>query len=95
MTAARHARRIAGNTGHVLAVEVYCAARALDLRIRQRPEARMGAGVAAAHALVRNAVPYRPGDAWWGPEIEAVREFVLGGQFVQAARATIDGSPVF
>jgi hypothetical protein len=43
---------------------------------------------------VREFVPYRAGDAWWGPEIEAVRELVTKGQFVQEIRATIDGSPV-
>jgi histidine ammonia-lyase len=94
MTAARHARQIVANTAHVLAIEVYCAARALDLRLRLRPEARMGTGVAAAHARVREFLPYRAGDAWWGPEIEAVRELVTKGQFVQEIRATIDGSRV-
>lgn len=87
MTAARHARQIALNTGHVLAIEVYCAARALDLRLRLRPEAKMGAGVATAHQLVREAVPYRAGDAWWSPEIDAVRGLVSSGQFLQAVHA--------
>ena len=95
MTAARHARQIVTNAGHVLAIEVYCAARALDLRLRQRPEARPGAGVAAAHDQVRAAVPYRAGDTWWGPEIEAVHSLVWSEQFIGAVRATIDGSPVF
>jgi histidine ammonia-lyase len=95
MTAARHARQIAANTLHVLAVEIYCAARALDLRLRLKPGARLGQGVAAAHAQVRSAIPYRAGDAWWGPEIEAARELIGSERFVQAIRATIDGSPVF
>jgi histidine ammonia-lyase len=77
MTAARHAHQIVQNAAHILAIEVFCAARALDLRLRQIPDARMGAGVAAAHAKVREYIPYRPGDAWWGPELEAAQHKVL------------------
>jgi histidine ammonia-lyase len=95
MTAARHAHQIAANSRHVLAIEVYCAARALDLRLRLRPAARLGAGVSAAYARVRETVPYRAGDAWWGPEIEAVQGLVASGEFTRAVRAAIDGSPVF
>ncbi len=86
MTAARHARRVAENTAHCLAIEVYCAARALDLRLRDFPEGRMGLGVAAAHRKVRALVPYRGGDAWWGPEIEIVHQTIVKGDFVRAVR---------
>jgi len=73
MTAARHVRWVLDNTRHVLAIELYCAARALDLRLRQMPAARLGPGASRAHAIIRQQVAYQPGDAWWGPEIEAVR----------------------
>jgi histidine ammonia-lyase len=76
MTAARHARYILENSMHVLAIELYTAARALDLRLRQLPEAVLGAGSAAVYRKLRAAVPYRPGDAWWGPEIERVHRLV-------------------
>jgi len=85
LTAARHAWQVLENTAHVLAIEVYCAGRALDLRLRQMPEARPGRGVAAAHARLRREVPYRPGDAWWGPEIERTRSLILQPEFLQAA----------
>jgi histidine ammonia-lyase len=87
MTAALHARQILQNVAHVLAIEVYTAARALDLRLRKMPDARPGEGVVAAHRTVRQAVPYRPGDAWWGPEIEQVRALVESGSLVKAVRA--------
>jgi histidine ammonia-lyase len=73
MTSARHVRWVLDNTRHVLAIELYCAARAIDLRLRQMPEARLGPGASRAHAIIRQRVAYQPGDAWWGPEIEAVR----------------------
>ena len=80
MTAARHARQILENTAHVIAIEVYTAARALDLRLRLAPGAAMGVGVAAAYRRVREDVPYQAGDTWWGPEIEQVRRLVLKGE---------------
>lgn len=83
MTAARHARDVVENVTHVLAIELYCAARALDLRLRQMPGARLGAGVAAAHKLIREHVPYQPGDAWWAPEIEKVKQLIKSGEMLQ------------
>lgn len=76
MTAARHAAQILRNTAHVLAIELYTAARALDLRLRERPNARLGEGTEAVYRRLRAAVPYQPGDAWWGPEIQTVHELI-------------------
>lgn len=77
MTAARKAWQAAHNTLHVLSIELYCAARALDLRLKQLPEAKLGSGVEKAHKLIRDEVPYQDGDALWGPEIEKVRGLVV------------------
>jgi histidine ammonia-lyase len=63
-------------------IEVYCAVRALDLRLRQMPKARMGKGVEAAYDKVREVVPYRAGDAWWAPEIERLKELLAQSKFV-------------
>ncbi|KPL84553.1 hypothetical protein SE15_05600 [Thermanaerothrix daxensis] len=83
MTAARHARQIVLNTAHVIAIELYTAGRALDLRLRQYPDARLGQGTYEAYRLLRERVPYQAGDAWWGPEIETVRMMVQEGLFAQ------------
>jgi histidine ammonia-lyase len=77
MTAARHTREIVENTAHILAIECYTAARALDLRLREHPDANLGEGTAIAHCKIREAVSYQPGDALWGPEIEVVRKLIL------------------
>lgn len=79
MTAARHAARILHNTAHVLAIELYTAARAVDLRLRLLPEAKLGRQTQALHAIVRKQVAYQAGDAWWGPEIEQVRGLIDAG----------------
>lgn len=81
MTAARHARQVLENAMHVLAIELYTAARALDLRKRQMPNASLGERTAQAFQRLREQVPYTAGDAWWGPEIEVVRKMVASGGF--------------
>jgi histidine ammonia-lyase len=81
MTAARHAREILQNTAHVLAIELYSAARALDLRLRAQPEARLGSGTQAAYYRLRESVPYQAGDAWWGPEINRVHDLITKREF--------------
>ncbi len=76
MTAARHARQILENTTHVLAIELYTAARALDLRKRERPDLSLGDGTQRVFRRLREDVPYQAGDAWWGPELERVHELI-------------------
>ncbi|HOH19532.1 MAG TPA: histidine ammonia-lyase [Anaerolineaceae bacterium] len=77
MTAARHTWEIINNTAHVLAVELYTAARAIDLRKRMIPTGNLGKGTNIVYETVRNAVPYTPGDAWWEPEIEKVKNLII------------------
>lgn len=77
MTAARHSRDIIANTVHVLAIELYTAARALDLRLRQNPNTTLGVGTQVAYQKIRKEVAYQPGDAWWGPEIDRVRTLIV------------------
>ncbi|MCC6146489.1 MAG: histidine ammonia-lyase [Anaerolineaceae bacterium] len=76
MVAARHARQIADNTLTILATELYTAARAIDLRLRANPGARLGVGTREAYEQIRQVVPYQAGDTLWGPEICRVREML-------------------
>ena len=79
MTAARHTRQLLENVAHILSIEVYTAVRAIDLRFKQMPHAKLGKGTEIAYQKVRKTVPYQPGDAWWGPEIEKVHEIIRKG----------------
>lgn len=81
MTAARNARQIISNCSHILAIELYCGSRALDLRMRQIPNVEMGKGVRSAYEKIRHSVPYQAGDAWWAPEIERVRNLIWEKDF--------------
>ncbi len=83
MTAARHTRQILENSWHVLAIELYTAARAVDLHRKVNPGAALGKGTDAAYRVIRTAVAYQPGDALWGPEIDRVREIILNGHLAE------------
>jgi len=77
MTAARHTREIIANTAHILAIELFTATRALDLRKRQNPDVVFGRGTGKAYRAIRKVVRYQAGDAWWGPEINRVKDLIL------------------
>jgi histidine ammonia-lyase len=75
-----------------VALELLCAARALDLRLTQldevSPGARPapGAGVAAAHAAVREVVRPWEHDHEPGPDIHAVAKLVREGRLAELVR---------
>ena len=89
MTAARHALQVVQNTRHILAIELYTAARALDLITRTHPKLRPGKGSAAAYNIIRDNVPYQPGDTLWGPEIDQVRKLIENGQLLSEVNKAI------
>jgi histidine ammonia-lyase len=83
--AARKLRTVVANVRRILAVELTCAARALDLRAPLRP----GPGTAAALAAVRGAVPGAGPDRWLSPELADAEELVGSGAVVEAVEAEI------
>src|ERR671925_205679 len=70
--AARKLRTVIANLRRILAVELTCAARALDLRAPLEP----GPGTAAARAAVRAAVPGPGPDRWVAPELAEAEALV-------------------
>jgi histidine ammonia-lyase len=83
--AARKLRTVVSNVGRILAVELACAARALDLRAPLEP----GPGTAAALAAVRGAIPGPGPDRWVAPELTEAGELVAFGALVQAVEQAI------
>lgn len=83
--AARHARAVLGHVEHILAIELLCAAQALDLRLARMGGALPGAGVREAHALVRSTVPHLDHDREPGPDIEAALRLVRDGRLAAFA----------
>ncbi|NNF56783.1 MAG: histidine ammonia-lyase [Rhodothermaceae bacterium] len=73
------------NAERVLAIELLCAAQALDFR---RP-LKAGRGVEAAHAAVRTRVLFRESDRSFTADLTAVTDLVRSGSLVEAVEAAI------
>lgn len=71
------ARRVVERVSEVVAIELLCAAEALEY---QRP-LRSGAGIEAAFAAVREAVPKRTRDRPPAPDIRAIISLIAAGRF--------------
>jgi histidine ammonia-lyase len=85
--AARKLRTVVANLARILAVELTCASRALDLRAPLEP----GAGTAAARDAVRAAVPGAGPDRFLAPELADVERMVAAGAVVEAVESAIGG----
>jgi histidine ammonia-lyase len=83
--AGRQARVILEHVERILAIELLCAARGLDLRLASLPGTVPGAGVAAAHRAIREVSPPWTGDREPGPELEAVTRLVREGRLAPLA----------
>jgi histidine ammonia-lyase len=85
MTAARHAREVVGLAEVVLALEALAAAQALDLRAPLEP----GPATRAAHAALRERVPFVEHDRELGADIDAAVELVRDGTLVAVAEGVV------
>ena len=88
--AAHHTVQVVENVERIVAVELLAAAQGIDFRREQLGSgARLGEGTAAAHALVRERVPFLEHDAPLAPMIDAVAELVRSGVLVNAVDGLI------
>jgi histidine ammonia-lyase len=83
--AARKLRTLVGNLTRIVAVELACAARALELRAPLEP----AVATAAALAAIRTELPGPGPDRLLAPELEAAARLVASGAIVDAAEAAI------
>ncbi len=83
--AARKLRAVVANLARILAVELACAARGLDLRAPLEP----AAGTAAALAALRERVPGVGADRFLRPELADAEELVLSGSVLAAVESSI------
>ena len=83
MVAARQTARVLDNVQRMVAIELLCAAQALDLR----GPAQAGIGTAAALAAIRRHVPPLVEDRPLGEEIDALCRLVDEGELERAVSA--------
>jgi histidine ammonia-lyase len=84
---ARHARAVLANVEHVLAIELLCAAQALDFRLADPAAPRPGTGVQEAHRRVREHARHVAADRELGPDIATVTALVREGALVDLVEA--------
>jgi histidine ammonia-lyase len=83
--AARKLRVCVANLTRIVAVELSCAARGLDLRAPLSP----ALGTAAALSMIRSRVPGPGPDRWMSPELAAVEELVRSGELLAAVEEAV------
>ena len=79
--AARKLRQLLTNLSRILAAELLCAARAIELRAPLEP----APATRAALEEIRARVPSMEEDRFLAPDLEAMRELVASGEAVRAA----------
>jgi histidine ammonia-lyase len=77
---ARKCRDIVANTEDVIAIELLCAAQALDLFTNMKP----GEGTLAAYQVIRQAVPHLEKDRILSSDIAAVKQLMRNGKILTA-----------
>lgn len=83
--AARKLRIALANLARILAIELTCAARALDLRAPLRP----APGTGAAARAIRERIPGPGPDRFLAPELAAVEELVRSGSLLAAVEREV------
>lgn len=92
--AARHARSVLRHVEQIVAIELLCAAQALELRLASLGDGAgaPGAGVAAALGQVRRRVAPLVDDREPGPDLAAMLELVRAGSLADLADPGADGA---
>jgi len=84
---ARKCREIVGNSETVVAIELLCAAQAMDLFTNLKP----GEGTLAAYRVIRDAVPHLDKDRVLSNDIQAVVGLLKSGKLVQEVEKVVGG----
>lgn len=82
---ARKAREIVRNTENVVAIELLCAAQALDVFTNTKP----GEGTQAAYEVIRGVVPRLDNDRVLSSDIATVKNLLKSGKILAAVEAKV------
>ena len=82
---ARKCRDVVKNAEHVVAIEMLCAAQALDLFTNMQP----GDGTKAAYEVIRKVVPHLEKDRILSEDIRRVMELICSGEILTAVEKAV------
>jgi histidine ammonia-lyase len=83
LTAARHADEIVKNTIFVIALEMFVAARAVDLRKLKDPKIRLGEGTEKVYQKIRIVSPFDMNDKLWDRDIQYLYQGLLQQKIIE------------
>ncbi|MGD9300284.1 MAG: histidine ammonia-lyase [Desulfobacterales bacterium] len=83
--AARQCREIISNTENVIAIELLCAAQALDLFTNLKP----GAGTLAAYQVIRRTIAPLEKDRILSNDIKAMKDLIRSGKILAAVEKSV------
>ena len=81
-TAARNLRLLVDNYARIVAVELICAAQALELRMKETPGKSPGKGTLAAFEVIRESIPLIEQDRPYSTDINKAFELVRSGSLL-------------
>ncbi len=81
--AARKARKIVENTRNVLAIELLCAAQAIDLRLKSKNNQRLGKGTKLMYDFIREKVMQLQKDRVLSNDIKNLAELIKRGKLIE------------
>ena len=84
---ARKCREILRNTENVIAIELLCAAQAVDVFTNMKP----GEGTLAAYQVIREAVPHLEKDRILSDDIATMRQLMRSGEIPKAVEEKVGG----
>jgi histidine ammonia-lyase len=82
---ARQCREVIKNTENVIAIELLCAAQALDLFTNLKP----GDGTLEAYRVIRKAIPSLEKDRILSKDISAMLELTHNGKILKAVEKSV------
>jgi len=82
---ARKCREVVQNAENVIAIELMCAAQALDLFTNMQP----GAGTQAAYAVIRKAVPHLENDRILSKDVAQIVDLIRSGAILDAVENAV------
>ncbi len=76
LTAANHTTMIAENVLRILAIEMYTAVHAIEIRKKQYPKKELGKGTFHFYTAIRQVVPFLQHDSLWGEQINKLNDWL-------------------
>ena len=87
--AALHACQVISNLQKIVAIELMCAAQAVDFRLMKYPGFKLGRGTGLAYNLVRQHIPFIKKDCLLYPHLNEIIDLVSSAKVFQAVSEVI------